>query len=223
MGFIAGGTDFEQISQDIIFDGETTNGTECFSLSITNDEVLENVENFTVVLHAAPDTAIVFVNSVLVVTISDDDCKLIPRCNKAVYLLILLDVAVTILAVGDVLEQDQVVEVCIVLTGSTAVNVAVILTAQEGGESPLGSNRVTILLPIVLPLRFFFLITVQQTDGLQLRASGKAFFIGMANIMKEMNSTKVQNPRRNSDAGTGCRQIVATVAWYITLLTYTLA
>ena len=156
LGFIAGGNDFEQISQDIIFDGETTNGTECFSLSITNDEVLENVENFTVVLHAAPDTAVVFVNSVLVVTISDDDCKLIPRCNKTVYLLILLDVAVTILAVGDVLEQDQVVEVCIVLTGSTAVNVAVILTAQEGGESPLGSNRVAILLPTVLPLRQCF-------------------------------------------------------------------
>ena len=156
LGFIAGGNDFEQISQDIIFDGETTNGTECFSLSITNDEVLENVENFTVVLHAAPDTAVVFVNSVLVVMISDDDCKLIPRCNKTVYLLILLDVAVTILAVGDVLEQDQVVEVCIVLTGSTAVNVAVILTAQEGGESPLGSNRVAILLPTVLPLRQCF-------------------------------------------------------------------
>ena len=77
MVLVAGNSDFTPISEDIVYDRETANGTECFSVSVVNDEVLENDENFRVVLQTSTDAVIEFVNSVILVTVVDDDGELV--------------------------------------------------------------------------------------------------------------------------------------------------
>ena len=77
MVLVEGNTDFTPISEDIVYDRETANGTECFSVSVVNDEVLENDENFRVVLQTSNDAVIEFVNSVILVTVVDNDGELV--------------------------------------------------------------------------------------------------------------------------------------------------
>ena len=74
---VADNIDFSPISEEIVFDMETVNGTECFSLSIVDDEILEDAENFRLVLQTSTDTLIEFVSSAVLVTIIDDDGELV--------------------------------------------------------------------------------------------------------------------------------------------------
>ena len=79
---VADNIDFSPISEEIVFDMETVNGTECFSLSIVDDELLEDAENFRVVLQTSTDTLIEFVSSVVLVTIIDDDGELVAHYGR---------------------------------------------------------------------------------------------------------------------------------------------
>lgn len=58
-----------------MFNENTINGSECFSLFIVDDDTLETTEMFLVTLHEGIDTALTFLESVLTVTITDDDSK----------------------------------------------------------------------------------------------------------------------------------------------------
>ena len=79
---VADNIDFSPISEEIAFDMETANGTECFSLSVVDDEILEDAENFRVVLQTSTDTLIEFVSSVVLVTIIDDDGELVAHYGR---------------------------------------------------------------------------------------------------------------------------------------------
>ena len=79
---VADNTDFSPISEEIVFDMETANGTECFSLSVVDDEILEDAENFRVVLQTLTDTLIEFVSSAVLVTIFDDDGELVAHYGR---------------------------------------------------------------------------------------------------------------------------------------------
>lgn len=67
--------DFTPVSQVVVFNENTINGSECFSLSIVDDSILETSEMFLVTLNEELDTALTFLESVLTVTITDDDSK----------------------------------------------------------------------------------------------------------------------------------------------------
>ena len=79
---VADNIDFSPISEEIAFDMETANGTECFSLSVVDDEILEDAENFRVVLQTSTDTLVEFVSSVVLVTIIDDDGELVAHYGR---------------------------------------------------------------------------------------------------------------------------------------------
>ena len=79
---VADNIDFSPISEEIAFDMETANGTECFSLSVVDDEILEDAENLRVVLQTSTDTLVEFVSSVVLVTIIDDDGELVAHYGR---------------------------------------------------------------------------------------------------------------------------------------------
>ena len=79
---VADNTDFSSIYEEIVFDIDTVNGTECFSLSVVDDEILEDAENFRVVLQTLTDTLIEFVSSAVLVTIIDDDGELVAHYGR---------------------------------------------------------------------------------------------------------------------------------------------
>ena len=58
-----------------MFDQDTTTGRECFFITIVDNEVLEESETFQVTLQPRINTTIDFVESLLIVTIIDDDSK----------------------------------------------------------------------------------------------------------------------------------------------------
>ena len=66
--------DFTSVTQDVVFNENTVNGRECFSIFIVDNDNLEDSENFQVTL-LRNDTTITFAESVLTVTIIDDDSK----------------------------------------------------------------------------------------------------------------------------------------------------
>ena len=71
--FFPDNQDFGPIDEELVFNGDTVNGTECFFISVVNDEILEASETFTVIVQSATETAIEFADSVLVLTIVDED------------------------------------------------------------------------------------------------------------------------------------------------------
>ena len=76
---VADNIDFIPIAEEIVFDMDTINGTECFSLSIADDEVFEDHETFRVILQNASNKTIEFINSILLVTIVDEDGELVSK------------------------------------------------------------------------------------------------------------------------------------------------
>ena len=66
--------DFTSVTQDVVFNENTVNGRECFSIFIVDNDNLEDSEIFQVTL-LRNDTTITFAESVLTVTIIDDDSK----------------------------------------------------------------------------------------------------------------------------------------------------
>ena len=68
-------TDFSPVTLDVVFDQDTTTGRECFFITIVDDDVLEESETFQVTLQPRINTTIDFVESLLIVTIIDDDSK----------------------------------------------------------------------------------------------------------------------------------------------------
>ena len=67
--------DFTPTTQNVVFEANTAIGRECFTLSITDDDILEDTELFRVILQPSNDPPIYLVASVLSIAILDDDCK----------------------------------------------------------------------------------------------------------------------------------------------------
>ena len=159
----ADNTDFVPIFEELVYDTETANGTECFSLSVVDDDILETAENFRIVLQTSSDTII---NSDILVTIFDDDGELVLQL-RAVSICsdFSLDVAVAFVADSDELrENDEMFAVCVVLNGTTEIDVTVTLFAEQDDQLPLDARaigmqttiRITAITFFSLPLFFSY-------------------------------------------------------------------
>ena len=82
---IADESDFIPITQNVVFEADTTTGRECFTLSITDDEIFEDAELFRVILQPTDDPTINLVTSVLTITIIDDDSKSLVQANPPLF------------------------------------------------------------------------------------------------------------------------------------------
>ena len=68
-----------------MFEADTTTGRECFTLSITDDDIFEDAELFRVILQPTDDPTINLVTSVLTITIIDDDSKSLVQTNPPLF------------------------------------------------------------------------------------------------------------------------------------------
>ena len=130
-----------------MFNEDTIAGRECFSITIIDDDALEESESFQVTLQPGSDTVITFVDPLLIVMIIDDDSK----SSSSVYFLssnvfcllifnvfCLLELGVSVTFVEDytVGEQEGMFDVCVTLNGATDIDVTVMLLAQENNQLP---------------------------------------------------------------------------------------
>ena len=134
-----------------MFEADTTTGRECFTLSITDDDIFEDAELFRVILQPTDDPTINLVTSVLTITIIDDDSKSLVQTNPPLFFKTQVlyvpphphppGVSVTFAeSAYSVEEQELVFDVCATLDGAIEVDVIVLLTAQEDNQTSLNAR-----------------------------------------------------------------------------------
>ena len=138
--------------------GVGTTGTECFQVTIADDDQLEDSEGFQISILTTPrDPAVDVPEPVLPITILDDDgmCKYVVSNVHGNVITSFIYTGVSVLFTADsytIGEEELTLNVCISLDGSTDVPISIILSLEEDEQVPIVMRATRKLLQITICL-----------------------------------------------------------------------